>query len=661
MSLSSYNPALDLLITALITLLAIGAGVTVLRWAGLAPPDRLERLVFGWPVGLALLSYGMLAFGLMGHLRLWAAWSMVALLTLLAAPVAMSAARAVPGLLPLKVERSTRTAGSALLIALIGGIFVLNAFGALSPPTYSDTINHYLARAFYYVQQGSIPFVPYKLWNQPSSQEMIYAALLLIFPGSGGAAVQLGLTLLGTLSLVAFGRRFLSPGTGLLAAAMFYTIPMVIQQSTVAKNYGAVAALAFLALYAACKATLDGGGWRWLVLAGGLAGFAAETHMYGILLLPALGLTVLLLSALQLRNLRGVVAHGFAFGTAAVIVAAPWYTRNWVVTGDPAWPWGWALFHGIGWNWHNHAKFMGYELGAGRDPLAFLMGPWNMTVNSALFHGDRVPAVSPLFLAFIPGLLLLLPQFDQRQRRALGAALFCALMFYLLWFSKYQYIGYALALTPALSLAAGAVAAQCLRMGGITRWSTVLALAVTLGFGGAAAVAYNAQFVSVVLGRENPERFVADRIYYYADIQVANRLPEGSKLLVFPLTDLYFQRDHINGLPGFTGQLDYTQLPTIQALLAKWQSLGITHVFKDSIYFNNGADHVEWALGGEDRLRQQMAELERDGFIQAVYVNQEARIVDSRTLQRTRTGEVTIYEVRYPQSLTPAPPGSGPQ
>jgi hypothetical protein len=271
-----------------------------------------------------------------------------------------------------------------------------------------------------------------------------------------------------------------------------------------------------------------------------------------------------------------------------------------------------------------------------------------MTVNSVLFHGDRVPAVSPLFLALIPGLVLLIPRLTRRERFSLGAILFCALIFYLLWFSKYQYIGYALALTPALSLAAGAAASHFLRFGGVVRWATLLALVVTFSFGGATALAYDSQFVRVVLGRENPEAFVADRIYYYADIQAANRLPEESKLLVFPLTDLYFQRDHINGLPGFTGQLDYTLLPTIQALLDEWRSLGITHVFKDNIYFNNGADHVQWALGGEDRLRQQMAELARLGYLVPVYENHESRIVDSRTLQRTRTGEVVIYEVRYP-------------
>jgi hypothetical protein len=647
-SLSTYNPALDLLVTAVVIILAIGAGVTLLQRARVDPGDPLERLIFGWPVGLVVLSYGMLAFGLLGQLRPWAVGLMMAALAVLTLPTLLCAARGSRSLLPLKVELTPAVAGGALLVTGLSVIFVLNTFGALSPPTYSDTLNHYLARAHFYVQNASIPFVPYKLWNQPGSQEMIYTALLMIFPGTGGAVVQLCFSLLGALALFSFGRRFLSPAAGLLAAAMFYTIPMVIQQSTVAKNYGAVAALAFLALYATCKATLDGGGRPWLALSGGLAGFAAETHMYGILLLPALGMTVLLLSWLQKRDVRELVISGLVFGVAAGLVAAPWYIRNWIVTGDPAWPFGWAIFHGRGWNWHNHAKFMNYELGAGRDPLAFVLGPWNMTVNSALFHGDRVPAVSPLFLALIPGLLLLIPRLSRRERISIGGALFCALIFYLLWFSKYQYIGYALALTPTLSLAAGAAAVHLLRFGGVARWATLAALIITFSFGGAAALAYDNQFVKVVLGREDPEAFVADRVYYYADIQAANRLPEGSKLLVFPLTDLYFRRDHINGLPGFTGHLDYTELPTVQALLNELRSLGITHVFKDSVYFNNGADHVEWALGGEDRLRRQMAELEQSGNFVPVYENHAARIVDSRTLQRTRTGEVVIYEVRYP-------------
>ncbi len=316
-SLSSYNPALDLLVTTAVILLAIGAGVSILCRFGLDPNDRLERLVFGWPIGLALLSYGMLTFGLIGQLRPWAAGIMLAILAVLAVPTAVRVARGARSVLPLKVAHTPSAVGVGIIVTLLSGIFVLNAFGALSPPTYSDTLNHYLARANFYVQHASIPFVPYKLWNQPASQEMIYTALVMLVPGTGGAVIQLGFSVLAALALLSFGRRFLTPTAGLLAAAMFYTIPMVIQQSTVAKNYGAVAALAFLALYATCKAFLDGGGIRWLLLAGGLAGFAAETHMYGILLLPALGLTVLLMSFLDRRDIRSVILNGVAFGAAA--------------------------------------------------------------------------------------------------------------------------------------------------------------------------------------------------------------------------------------------------------------------------------------------------------------------------------------------------------
>jgi hypothetical protein len=220
-SLSSYNPALDLLVTTVIITLAIGAGVTLLQRARLDPGDSLERLIFGWPVGLAVLSYGMLAFGLIGQLRPWAVGVIIAALAVLALPTFLRAARGSRSLVPLKVELTPAVAGGALLVAGLAVICVLNTFGALSPPTYSDTLNHYLARANFYVQNAGIPFVPYKLWNQPSSQEMIYTALLMIFPGSGGAVVQLGFSLLGALALFSFGRRFLTPGAGLLAAAMF--------------------------------------------------------------------------------------------------------------------------------------------------------------------------------------------------------------------------------------------------------------------------------------------------------------------------------------------------------------------------------------------------------------------------------------------------------
>lgn len=66
---------------------------------------------------------------------------------------------------------------------------------------------------------------------------------------------------------------------------------------------------------------------RWAGLAAGVAALARE---YGLALIP-FGLLVLALT-------RSSRADLLRFSASAVLVAAPWYLRNWVITGNPVFP-----------------------------------------------------------------------------------------------------------------------------------------------------------------------------------------------------------------------------------------------------------------------------------------------------------------------------------
>jgi hypothetical protein len=201
-----------------------------------------------------------------------------------------------------------------------------------------------------------------------------------------------------------------------------------------------------------------------------------------------------------------------------------------------------------------------------------------------------------------------------------------------------------------LTLPLSVVVSELVMLRASVRRTAFAAVGVAVGFGVVVNLAYNAQFVPVVFGRQAPSAFVASKTAYFEDIQYANTaLPTGSKVLVYPTTDFYFDVPHLNGLPGFQGYVDYLSLTTEEALLGRWRALGITHVFRDGRSFEAGADFVRTSSGGDDRLRRQLDTLIERGVLEQVYHNDQAVIVESRTLGRREHGSVTIYRVTYPE------------
>ncbi len=83
------------------------------------------------------------------------------------------------------------------------------------------------------------------------------------------------------------------------------------------------------------------------------------------------------------------------FAVTAGLVAAPWYLKNWLFTGNPVYPFAYDIFGGVGWDAFRAAWYAHGGSGIGLDPLKLLGLPWLLTLglNDANI-GMGAPAVA---------------------------------------------------------------------------------------------------------------------------------------------------------------------------------------------------------------------------------------------------------------------------
>jgi hypothetical protein len=198
-----------------------------------------------------------------------------------------------------------------------------------------------------YAATGST--APGLIFVRPVGEFLLLAALAYRFGRdlwgrSGGWAV---VAVLGSCTLVLWG--------------------LAIEQETGLTAVGLLATVYFLRRSPASETDRSSEGW-----AGVAAGIAAISREYGLYFV-ILGALILLLGGRRDGLLR--------FIPAAAAVAAPWYVRNWIKTGNPVYP---ALGSFFPTNavhveiMHDIASFMGYRA----SPIPLSLVPWILLATS---------------------------------------------------------------------------------------------------------------------------------------------------------------------------------------------------------------------------------------------------------------------------------------
>ncbi len=247
---------------------------------------------------------------------------------------------------------------SIIVFWLLLSLLALNYVTVIRPfPIGWDDLGKYINQPRMLVSYGAMtPAMGTFLWEYLTSLGFLLFGFGNVFEGEVFGAtfamiINWGAGLLAVLTVYAFGRLYLGPGRGLLAALLYYALPMVGHFSFAdMKVDNAVFSMASLAVLAAFHALFPPGAQpeedtetdeeptqapdlRWLVLAGILGGVAFAMKPTSLMTLMALG-TVLLGIGVHWSAFLGAMALAWVvFGVQGTLNIAAISQR---IYGDPS-------------------------------------------------------------------------------------------------------------------------------------------------------------------------------------------------------------------------------------------------------------------------------------------------------------------------------------
>ena len=516
----------------------------------------------------------------------------VGAIALLAGLVLAGAARVAPR----KIARAGGWAALALIVT--GHGFALMA--ALAPPTAKDTLLYHFALPKAYIAAGRALEVPHNIAGYyPLGVEMHAVWVMLlgapfgprVSEAAAGAALFLFAPL---LVMVVYGwarEQGADRAWAATAALVIAWIPTAYDVAASAYVDLALAAYTALAVRAFGRwwTSLEPRHLLWIIVGIGGALSIKLSAAFLILPLALLGLLRALGTRPDASGPRPapVTAAASLVGALAlgVALAAPWYTRNWIRTGSPVFPFYLGIWPAEAPGWDLERSQL-YETwfslyGDTRTGLDYLWAPLRLAVAAQPDQPAYYDGV--LGIAFVLALPLLAWALWKRRLAApLGLAIALSACLFVFWLFSSQQLRY---LLPALPGLAVATAVAGTGWGGpgrrASRW--LLLAAAALGLPVVLAWFLALDPVRVVLGGESRDDYLRRRLDYYPYYEVVNReLPPIAKVW---LIDMRRDTYHLDR-PYFSDFIfeDYTLTRYVRAaggpeeVLARVQADGITHL-----------------------------------------------------------------------------------
>ncbi len=503
------------------------------------PIDPALELAMELGLGAGLAIAGLFALGIFGLYRPEAAGAVLILLI---------AGDPRPWWRDLSARlRTLKPARPAFLPAALILVGAMTCLESLAPATSQDALVYHLAVPARYIREGGMVYIPGNFFASfPQNVEMLFTLALLIHDSTLANWYHWLLGAGSILAVAALARQLSGGRGGLLAAAVFATIPTACLIAAWA--YVDLGLVLFQVLAIACFLQ-----WHerqrpaWLALSGAFAGLAGGCKYTGGAAAILIFLAIFVSGALRRKKLGRSSLEALGFASLAGLLVSPWLIKNFCLTGNPVYPFLFQFFGGRDWDAERAAVltlFLG-EWGGGGGPAEWPALFFKLTFSSRFFSIENFDGmIGPVFLLALPITLAGL-----RRSRGPRWAFYFAAGFGLLWIATTRQIRF---LLPALACASAWIGAGLPAVLDGLAGRAVLAICY-------AGVAFNTLLVSthfashnplpVVLGCEDPERYLEREIPggdYAVFAAINKKLPADARLLFGPC-----------GNPAFLCRRDY--------------------------------------------------------------------------------------------------------
>lgn len=577
--------ALNVLFLGCTSLVAIGLGRLVLCRTGIRFVSSGEWAVFCAGLGFGILSYAVFLLCALQVLYPEAVYILFGLCS------ALGLAGWLMGRSGLDKTTFSATEltlwDKAFLIVLATCLFFAFLL-VLTPAIGKDALIYHLAVPKLFQKHHGFYFIEGNIFaNYPLSSEMLYAMALALRGDvlAKGIHFVIGLCIL--LGMWQFARHHVSESCFVpLALLIFCSIPSVFVTSHMAYNDLTVTLYAFLSVYAFLN-------WfsrkenAWLILCGVFSGLAMSTK-YTALFLPFLGcLGTLWASRHHGRAPQQALRSLLVYLACALVVGSPFYVKNWIMTGNPFYPFLYGIFGGRGWD-SDQARL--YELfvqslGMGRGLLDYLLLPWNVSVNARMASQQFDGILGPVFILMLPFALGM-------RKISFGAKIsmaYCLLTF-MFWASSAQQIRYLIPVFPFLAIMTAYILSYYRRKK-VAFGLLMVLVAGSLGFNGyhVARDFLKIGPAGVITGHEETDAFLKRMVPSYKMFQYVNtNLPEESKIFLIYMKNFGYLCDRPyysdSMFESYTIQKILTRSETATDVYDSLRERGFTHILYDINY-----------------------------------------------------------------------------
>ena len=485
-------------------------------------------------------------------------------------------------------------------LALI--LLAIPLVGVLSPSTSLDwdSLAYHLAVPKIWVSQGHagpVSFVHHS--NFPAAVDSWFVVGEIIGGQTAAKAFTLWFTAFGTISIFGLIRQRLSPASSWPCGIAFLSIPMVMWESStayidVANGLFAGFGFVFAAQYVEKQEKSD------LFVAAILLALAAGSKYTGLQAIVIASLVVLLLINQSQK------ASAVKMGALAAAFASPWYIKNWILVGNPVYPFFYSVLGGKNWDkfqgqiYSEEHQTFGYHGAAnlGQSIFGLVTSPGRFT-NPQPALGNGFAFVSMGFAVIVGAIIGVVRGVTEKFDKALALMILIQL---LAWFALSQQSRYILTLAvPMLYFFARAL--EWKPLGKLVMGALALQVLATLWV-------YKEGFLTerlpVLIGALTRDEFLggykmddgsqkSGAVDTYSLSKVIDADPTVQKVGLYDeVFGYYLNKPYFWATPGHTTEMGYADMKTADELVASFKRLGITHVYVTNRYIKGTLDLDLW-------------------------------------------------------------------
>jgi hypothetical protein len=593
--------------------LGIGRLLTSFMPESLTPPERwgLRFLVGAGALGTMLFLIGLITF----------TPAVIGCVVVLSAALNLWRGKFVE---PFSVWRKGGDWRGAVVVSLAVLTLAFLALASLAPlvgEPGNDTIRYHLLGPAQWLREGQIhPVLDESHTAFPAVVETLFAAVMALSRSDNPCLLSVAFAVALLAQVYGLTKRLGGDEfAACLSVGLFVMMPVVMVR--VGTGYVDVAFTAFV--LAMVRIAFDAAGWRSLLLAGLLGGFALGTKYTGLVAL-AVTAVCLLFARRHAGSLRQRSLWAAVLVATACVVGSPWYLKNLLLLGTPIYPPPpllARLLPGKAFSPEASERFQQFILnwgkGSGRGLLDFLLLPIRFTYWTNIFHGPLVGiGLAPLAL----GPVGLASVRRQEAARTWAAWAFLSAVAWFLTNQDYRFLLHVVAVATAFAAVGGGILLrQASRWGRVSAWSLVV---VSMCYGGFALLRLRGDDVRAAISPRFAKERAAQEVPLAAAYDFLNRADGVSKVLILnPGVMPYFIRHPYVKVVGSLGEQPLADVRTPQDAVAQVSSLGVSHVLDVKL----AAAHV-WDKSYEKGEFVLTSGAQRGGCLELLYRSDEAQI-----------------------------------